>query len=91
MNVDPMNVDPTSSREDEARLDIKASGFWRAGQEALFDVRVFYPNAPTYKSKPLSSVYRQHEIDKKRRYGERVREVERAAFTPLVFACTGGI
>ena len=81
----------TSSREDEARLDIKASGFWRAGQEALFDVRVFYPNAPTYKSKPLSSVYRQHEMDKKRRYGERVREVERAAFTPLVFACTGGM
>ena len=81
----------TSSHEDEARLDIKAGGFWRAGQEALFDVRVFYPNAPTYKSKPLSSVYRQHEMDKKRRYGERVREVERAAFTPLVFVCTVGM
>ena len=54
-------------------------------------MRVFYPNAPTYKSKPLSSVYRQHETDKKRRYGERVREVERAAFTPLVFACTRGM
>ena len=31
----------TSSCEDEVRLDIKANGFLRAGQEALFDVRVF--------------------------------------------------
>ena len=28
---------------------------------------------------------------KKREYGERVREIENATFTPLVFAATGGM
>ena len=33
----------------------------------------------------------RHELQKKREYGERVREVEQASFTPLVFSTTGGI
>ena len=37
------------------------------------------------------SVYRCHELQKKREYGERVREVEQASFTPLVFSTTGGM
>ena len=36
----------TANREDEARLDIRANGFWSRGQEAFFDVRVFHQNAP---------------------------------------------
>ena len=31
----------TVNHEDEARLDIRATGFWSRGQEAFFDVRVF--------------------------------------------------
>jgi len=34
--------------------------------------------------------YRQHEKKKRRMYEERVREVERGTFTPLVFSCFGG-
>ena len=81
----------TANRDQEARLDIRASGFWRVGQEAFFDVRVFHPNASSYRSKTLKSIYRQHEQEKKRCYGQRVRDVERAAFTPLVFSSTGGM
>ena len=40
---------------------------------------------------PLASVYRRHEQEKKRHYEERVREVERATFTPLVMSTTGGM
>ena len=32
-----------------------------------------------------------HEQEKKRCYGQRVRDVERAAFTPLIFSSTGGM
>ena len=38
----------TANREDEARLDIRATDFWSRGQEAFFDVRVFYPSALLY-------------------------------------------
>ena len=81
----------TANRDKEARLDIKTTGFWRSGQDAFFDVRVFHPNTSSYRHKSLSSLYRQHEKEKKRSCGQRVREVERAAFTPLVLSTTGGM
>ena len=31
----------TSIKEDNARLDLSALGFWRRGEKALFDIRVF--------------------------------------------------
>ena len=52
---------------------------------------VFYSSAPLYRNKELVMLYRAHEAAKKREYGERVREVERGVFTPLVFSSTGGI
>ena len=36
-----------------------------------------------------SVMYRMHENVKKREYGDRIREVERGAFTPLVLSTTG--
>ena len=69
----------------------KQSGGWSRGQEAFFDVRVFHPNAPTYRNRDLAALYRMHEGIKKREYGERVREVERGVFTPLVLSTTGGM
>ena len=66
-------------------------GFWGRRQSAFLDVRVFHPNAPSYRNFSILSVYRHHELQKKREYGERVREVEQASFTPLVFSTTGGM
>ncbi|XP_062507224.1 uncharacterized protein LOC134183654, partial [Corticium candelabrum] len=74
----------------EARADISARGVWRAGERAFFDVRVFYPNAPSSLKHPnLESAFRVHENEKKRQYGERIREIEHGSFTPLVFSSTG--
>ena len=42
-------------------------------------------------STSLSSTYRKHEAEKKCMYGQRVRDVENASFTPLVFSTTGGM
>ena len=35
----------SANREDEVRLNVRASNFWCKGQEAFFDIRVFYPIA----------------------------------------------
>ena len=81
----------TAVRADGARLDIRAGGFWATRHEvAYFDVRVFNPYAASYLHKPLRQVYRMHEQEKQRAYGERVRRIEHATLTPLVFTCTGG-
>ena len=39
----------------------------------------------------LTSLYRQHQNQKRREYGFPVREVERGSFTPLVFTTNGGV
>ena len=36
-------------------------------------------------------LYQCHKAQKKREYGDRVREVEQTSFPPLVFATTGGM
>ena len=82
----------TANREDGARLDIVAQSFWgRDRQSAFFDVRVFNPYAPCYRSSNLAQCYRKNELEKKRAYEERVREVEHGSFSPLVFSAAGGM
>ena len=60
----------TANTDAEARADIRARGFWSKSQDAYFDVRDFHPNAPSYISKSLSSLFRTHEQTKKREYGQ---------------------
>ena len=80
----------SANRQDDARADIHARGFWGRRQCDVFDIRVFHPNAQSYRNTSIPSVYRRHEQQKKREYGDHVREVELASFTPLVFSTTGG-
>ena len=84
-------VHRTANTEPNARLDIRARGFWNTGQDAFFDVRVFYPNASSNRSMTTTAAYRKHESAKKREYAQRVREVEHGVFTPLVLSATGGM
>ena len=50
----------TANTADDARLDVKARGFWCRGQDAFFDVLIFYPNATSYCTLSLSSAYKRH-------------------------------
>ena len=69
-----------------ARLDVKACGFWGNSMQCEFsDVRVFHPNAQSNLLSNLTAMYSKHEAEKKRVYGQCVREVEQASFTPLCF------
>ena len=55
------NVIPaTANRQDDARADIHAHGFWGCQQSVFFDVRVFYPNGQSYCNSSISAVYRCH-------------------------------
>jgi hypothetical protein len=82
----------TANRQEEARSDISACGFWGSRFEKVFmDVRVFNPNADSYRDLPPDACFKRHEQEKRRQYGQRIREVEHASFSPLVFSTSGGM
>ena len=77
--------------QDGARLDVTMSGFWGGRYERSFcDMKVFNPHAPSHRNSNIASCYRTHER-LKNSYQQRIREVEQAFFTPLVFSATGGL
>ena len=93
--LQPLNGEVFQKRcttsDENARLDIAVSGFWGGHfQRTFFDVRVFNPNASSYKSVQIPSLYKRQEQEKKRRYEERINKVELSSFTPIILACTGG-
>ena len=79
----------STNTADSARLDISSRGFWTRGQEAFFDVRVITPDASSYSAKSLEELFRQHENQKRLQYAERIVNVERGDFCPLVFTVNG--
>ena len=91
-NLSGEQLPPFANVSQDARVDIKATGFWSTDKQraAYFDVRVFYAHARSYVNLPIAKVYRNQEREKRRAYEQRIREVERGTFTPLVFSTTGG-
>ena len=81
----------TTSKEDDARCDVAARGFWVRGSKAFLDVRVFNPMARSYTNQPLATVYNSLERSKKAKYNERILNIEHGTFTPLVLSCFGGM
>ena len=73
-------------------FNTRAQGFWgERRQDAFFDVRVFNPHASSNRLTSPSACYKKHEKEKRRVYDQRVREMERGTFTPLVLSATGGM
>ena len=75
----------------EARLDMKAGGFWTPGVTAFFDVRVTHVNSRSNQGKHTATIFKEQENEKKRKYNKRVMDVEMGTFKPLVFGTNGGI
>ena len=73
----------------EARLEFKAGGFWSRGVTAFFDVRVTHVNSKCNQGKETSTIFKEQEEEKKRKYQQRVLDVEMGSFTPLVFGTDG--
>ena len=76
-----------TNKAPDARLDIRARGFWAREQSAFFDVRVCHPNATSHKNLKPEQIYKLYENDKKHLYSSGVLEVEWGTF----FTTTGGI
>jgi hypothetical protein len=81
----------TTNRSSDARLDIKASDFWTRGVTAFFDVRVTHVNSQCNQNKSTTEIFKEQENEKKRKYQQRVLDVEMGTFTPLVFGTNGGM
>ena len=84
------NEDVEGTSGERAAPDISSRGIWSTFERTFFDVRILHPNAPSYQSLPLSSLYVNHEKEKMRKYNSRVLTVEKGSFTPLVYTTFGG-
>ena len=81
----------SANTNDDARSDIKCTGFWRKMRTAYFDVKVVSPYAKSYARMSTSTLFRMAEQAKTREYEERIRNVEHGDFNPLVFTTAGGM
>ena len=75
----------------EARLDFKAGGFWSRGVTTFFDVTVTHVNSKCNQGKETSTIFKEKEDEKKRKYQKRVLDVEMGSFTSLIFGTNGGM
>ena len=81
----------TSNNSNEARVDIRTRGFWKWGQQAFFDLRVFYPNACRYRNKSLQQCYIMNDQKKKLVYNERILQIDHGTYTLLMFSTNGSM
>ena len=75
----------------QARLDVSGIGVWGSYERTFLDVRIVHPNAPSYANKSMDKIFEKHEKEKKRDYNERVIQVEKGSFTPIVMSTFGGM
>ena len=75
---------------DNAKLDISVRGLWNSCEKTFFDIRISHPTSQSYSGKSLAEVYQQHEKEKDK-YNQRVIDIEKSSFNPLVFTTTGGM
>jgi hypothetical protein len=69
----------------DARLDIKADGFWIRGTTAFIDVRVTHVNSKCNQGRATQIIFKEHENEKKRKYQQRVLDVEMGSFSTPCF------
>ena len=95
VETEPVLQDITVGRSantlQEARVGIHTRGFWDRQRSAFFDVRVCHPNAESYGDLTPQQIHSKHENEKKRKYAERILQIEQGTFTPLIFTTAGGM
>ena len=77
--------------QNQARLDISATGIWSTQEKTFFDVRITNPYAASNVGKTLEHLLEQNEKQKEKEYQDRVLQVEKASFVPLVYTTNGGM
>ena len=91
INVTNEQLRNGTNKTNGTRLDVSCRGFWTPLDRTFTDVRVIHPQAQSNRNMSLFQMYRNHEMKKKNSYVDRVLNVEKGNFTPLVFSTTGGL
>jgi len=76
---------------DNARLDISVRGLWNSYKKTFFDIRITHPTSQSYSGKSLAETYQRHEKEQKDKYNQRVIDIEKSSYNPLVFTTSGGM
>ena len=84
------NRQDNGNKTEGARLDVSGIGVWGPFERTFLDIRVMHPNSPSYVNKPIEQLYTDHENQKKNEYLERVLQIEKGSFTPIVLSTYGG-
>ena len=84
------NEEISGTSANRAAPDVSSRGLWSTFERTFFDVRVLHPNAPSYQTTPLTTLYKRHEDEKMKKYNSRIITVEKGTFTPLVYSTFGG-
>ena len=87
--VNDMIFHRSANSSNEARVDVRAKGFWRQGQNAFLDVRITNADCASQIDKEITSILKKHEKEKKRQYNARIMEIEHGTFTPIVLTVKG--
>ena len=67
-------------------MDISAHGFWKRGQRAFFDVRVFNPLENSHLNLKLDTAFSSNENEKKRHYNQRL--LLKSSRLPTALSCS---
>ena len=79
-----------TTTDDNARLDIKANGFFDSRfSRKFFDVKVFSPYAKS-DGRSIADSSKYHESIEKLKYDQKKSKLKKATFCPLIFSFTGG-
>ena len=81
----------STTTAENARLDVSERGLWGNFERTFFDVRITHHGAPSNRAKTLPQLYKDNEKEKKRLYNERIVQIEKGSFSPLVFTTSGGM
>ena len=79
----------STTTSQEARADVRATGFWTRREAAFFDVRVFTPEPRRTGIIHSLTFCQLHQRAKQLEYEERIINVDHGSFCPLVFATSG--
>ena len=80
-----------SNKTNQARLDVSAVGVWSSFERTFLDIRVTNPGAASNSDKSVAKLLQLNEQEKIKKYNDRVLQVEKASFVPMVFTTNGGM
>ena len=80
----------TATTDENARLDIKADCIFDSIFSRKFFSWIIFNQYVRSCPRSIPDSYKYHDSIKKLKYGQKIIEVEKATFCPLIFSCTGG-